>query len=89
MRCPVALNTALAIAAGTPTMTTSPRPLTPIGSAIVVLGGQEGRVERGDVGVDRNQVVRQVGVDDAAVAVVGSVPSSSAMPMPPVMPPIA
>src|ERR1700759_546050 len=39
-RRPVALNTAFAIAAGTPTMTSSPSPLTPIGSAMVSSAGR-------------------------------------------------
>ena len=39
-RLPVALNTALAIAAGTPTITNSPSPLTPIGSAMLSSAGK-------------------------------------------------
>jgi hypothetical protein len=35
-RLPVAFNTALTIVAGTPTITNSPSPLTPIGSPIVL-----------------------------------------------------
>ena len=68
-RLPVALNTALAIAAGTPTITNSPSPLTPIGSAMLSSAGKNvGPV--GDVGVDRDQVIGHVRVDDSAVAVV-------------------
>ena len=69
MRLPIALNTALAMAGGTATMTLT-EALDPDRVGDGVLAGQEFDVQRGHVRVDRRQVVRHVGVDDAAVAVV-------------------
>jgi hypothetical protein len=69
-RLPVALKTALAIAAGTPTMTTSARPLTPSGSAIVSSAGRNVASRAANVGVDGHEVIGHVGVDDAAVSMV-------------------
>ena len=69
-RLPVAWKTALAIAAATPTMPISPRPLTPSGLTIVVVLVDEDHLDVVDVGVDRHVVLGEVVVHEAAEAVV-------------------
>jgi hypothetical protein len=70
MRLPVALNTALAMAAGTPTMTSSAESLDAQGPGDCVLAGQEAGFEGGDVCVDWHEVIGDVRVDHVSVAVI-------------------
>ena len=87
MRLPVAWKTALAMAAATPTIPISPIPLTPIGLTPVGFADEDD-LDVGDVGVDRHEVIGEVGVGDAAGAASVTVSSNSAMPMPPTVPPM-
>ena len=70
-RRPVALKTALAMAGATPTMDDLAEALDAERVGFVVLAVEVDRLEVGDVGVDGDEVVGEVGVDDPAVAVVG------------------
>jgi hypothetical protein len=70
MRLPVAWWTALAIAAAVPTMPISPRPFTPIGLALVVVLGHEHDVDLVDVRRDRDVILGQIVVHEAAEGVI-------------------
>ena len=70
-RLPVALNTALAIAAGTHADDDElAEALHADGVGNLVLGRQKHRIKGRDVGVHGNQVIRHVRVDDSPVAVI-------------------